>query len=133
MGGITTFDTGNKDILLLKLDDRGDTLWSKTFGGTFNDESFCVEQSRDSGFVIAGYKSTASSNMDFYFIKTNASGDQQWTPTYGGALKECNYSIIQTCDLGFAVCCYTGSTGAGAKDMTLLKYNEGRNLVWQKT
>ncbi|MBL7927612.1 MAG: hypothetical protein JNK61_11965, partial [Bacteroidia bacterium] len=68
-----------------------------------------------------------------YIIRTNAQGTELWNRTYGGALNDGSYSIIQTYDSGFAVCGYTASTGAGLKDMQLLKYNASGNLLWQKT
>jgi hypothetical protein len=47
-------------------------MWTRNLGSTHNDESYCVKPCRDSGFVIAGYKSNGSGNLDFYIIKTYA-------------------------------------------------------------
>jgi hypothetical protein len=132
IGGTTSDDEDKKDILLLKLNSDGDTVWTRNLGSTYNDESYSVKQCRDSGFIVCGYKSNGSNSLDFYIIKTNASGTLAWNRTYGGALNEGSYSIIQTLDDGFAVCGYTASTGAGAKDMLLLKYNSNGYLQWQQ-
>jgi len=131
VGGITTNDNNTKDILLIKLNAAGDTLWTHTYGSSYSEESFAVAQCRDSGYIIAGLK--AQGNTDIYIIRTNAQGTELWNRTYGGALNEGSYSIIQTYDSGFAVCGYTASIGAGLKDMQLLKYDANGNLLWQKT
>ena len=127
VGGITTNDNNTKDILLIKLNAAGDTLWTHTYGSSYSEESFAVAQCRDSGYIIAGLK--AQGNTDIYIIRTNAQGTELWNRTYGGALNEGSYSIIQTYDSGFAVCGYTASTGAGLKDMQLLKYDANGNLL----
>ena len=131
VGGITTNDNNTKDILLIKLNAAGDTLWTHTYGSSYSEESFSVAQCRDSGYIIAGLK--AQGNTDMYIIRTNAQGTELWNRTYGGALNDGSYSIMQTYDSGFAVCGYTASTGAGLKDMQLLKYDANGNLLWQKT
>jgi hypothetical protein len=132
IGGTASDDEDKKDILLLKLNTDGDTMWTRNLGSTHNDESYCVKPCRDSGFIVCGYKSNGSNSLDFYIIKTNASGTLVWNRTYGGALNEGSYSIIQTMDDGFAVCGYTGSTGSGGKDMLLLKYDADGDMMWQK-
>ena len=39
----------------LKLIHKGDSLWTKTFGGNEQDEGSSVQQTSDGGFVITGY------------------------------------------------------------------------------
>ncbi|MBL0053330.1 MAG: hypothetical protein IPP29_18450 [Bacteroidetes bacterium] len=54
MGSTTGMDAKMKDVLLIRLNYEGDTLWTKIYGGIYNDEGRCVQQTRDSGFLIAG-------------------------------------------------------------------------------
>jgi hypothetical protein len=73
-GSTESYGVGGKDVLLLKIDQNGDTLWSKTFGGTSDDVAGSVRQTNDNGFIITGYTKSFSANSDVYLIKTDANG-----------------------------------------------------------
>ncbi len=57
--------------------------FQRTYGGTYGDVGYCVQQTSDSGYIITGY-----SRADVYLIKTNSLGDMLWTRTYGGTSSE---------------------------------------------
>ena len=68
------------DMLLVKLTEYGDTLWTKKYGGVNSDLSNTICQTTDSGFVLMGSTQSFSngSASDFYLIKTDKHGNQQW-------------------------------------------------------
>ena len=45
---------GKLDLLLLTVDDKGRTLWSKTIGGTKDDRLFSIAANSDNEYVISG-------------------------------------------------------------------------------
>ena len=128
-GWTESFGAGDVDVYLIKTDASGDTLWTRTFGGTDREWVYSVVQTNDGGYVLAG--STASfgaGGYDLYLIKTDASGDTLWTRTYGGTGTEWGYSVVQTNDGGYIVAGSTGSSGAGDSDVYLLKLDAEGNL-----
>src|ERR1041384_6802638 len=55
LGNTDGFGAGIWLIYLIKTDANGDTLWTKTIGGTGYDNGRSVQQTTDGGYIIAGY------------------------------------------------------------------------------
>jgi hypothetical protein len=119
------------DVWLIKTDVGGDTIWTRTYGDTDYDYGRSVAQTADGGYIIVGHaESYGAGEADVYLIKTGASGDTIWTRTYGGTDRDKGYSVHQTTDGGYIVTGYTGSFGAGRRDVWLIKTDSaGRATV----
>jgi predicted secreted protein len=109
--------------------------WARTYGGGGADNASSIQQTTDSGFVVAGNtQSFGAGSYDFWVLKLNASGNVQWQKTYGGATTtEIANSIQQTTDGGFAVAGRTFPSPAGGNDFWVLKLDASGNVQWQKT
>jgi Secretion system C-terminal sorting domain len=118
-------DTTNleeEDVYLLKIDNQGNKLWDKTYGGLSNDLGYSVIETSDGGYAIIGEtESFGSGSRDIYLIKTNENGDTLWTNTYGGEDRDNGYSIVETTDNGFAIAGYIASEGNTIKEAFLIK------------
>jgi len=57
------------DVYLIRTDNYGDTLWTRTYGGTSMDRGYSVQQTTDGGYVITGVK-----DYYIYLIKTDSNG-----------------------------------------------------------
>ena len=121
-GWIESFGTGTWDVWLIKTDPLGDTLWTKTYGGTDFDVGWSVQQTPDGGYIIAGgTESFGAGASDVWLIKTNSSGDTVWTKTYGGRGSDVGHSVQQTSDGGYIIAGYKNSFGAGSGDLWIIK------------
>ncbi len=125
--------TGGRDFWLVKTDSSGNEEWSKTFGGSGNDLGESVVQTSDGGYVIAGYTSSyGAGSSDFWLVKTDSSGNEEWSKTFGGGGQDEAYSVIQTSDGGYALAGYTGSYGAGEANYWLVKTDSSGNMEWSE-
>lgn len=77
IGTTFSFGAGSNDIWLLRTDENGDTLWTKTFGSTSIDEGYCVKQCTDGGFILTGLIQLEPLNPTntFFLIKTDSLGN----------------------------------------------------------
>jgi len=133
-GGTSSFGAGNRDVYLIKTDASGNKQWEKTFGGGGDDGGYSVQQTKDGGYIIAGWTySFGAGGYDVYLIKTDASGNKQWEKTFGGSGWDEGHSIQQTADGGYIIAGGTYSYGAGNGDVYLIKTDASGNKQWEKT
>jgi len=134
LGNTTSFGHGGADIYLIKTDSNGSTQWSKTYGGTGDEDGYSIQQTNDGGFIIGGHTNSFGAGVfDAYLIKTSSDGSLQWSKTFGGTDNDEAWSVQQTNDGGFAVVGLTYSYGSGYEDIYLIKTDSNGNLQWTKT
>ncbi|HHZ64833.1 MAG TPA: T9SS type A sorting domain-containing protein [Flavobacteriales bacterium] len=133
-GYTNSYGAGTYDVYVVKTDPVGDTLWTRTFGGSDWDIGYGVAQTNDGGYVIVGetYSFGAGDN-DVYVIKLDNLGDSLWTKTIGGAKQESGKEIHQTVDSGYVLVGETSSMGLGKKDLYLVKLDMSGSTVWAQT
>ena len=126
LSGWKLYDPNNgMDLWLVRTDSNGDTLWTKSYGGSSDDIGYDVIQVADKGFVVTGYtQSYGAGGKDLWVIRTDSLGDSLWTRTYGGAKDDEGYSIIQTDDGDYLIAGNTKSYGEGSYDIWLLMLSE---------
>jgi len=133
VGETDMLGSGQGDVWVLRLDSSGDTLWSKTYGGIYDDKGYSIIPTTDGGFAVAGTYANDSVDidLDIWIMRLDSSGDTLWTKKYGGSDWNFGYSIIQTSDDGFAV---TGTYSSIVNtDIWVLKLNSFGDTVWTKT
>ena len=82
VGEVQATNGAASDILIIHADKNGDTLWTKTFGGTGEDRANTIISVQDSLFMIGGEMFIPDSNLVKGFIlKMNTAGDIIWQDT----------------------------------------------------
>jgi len=131
-GQTYSFGAGGSDVYLIKTNARGDTLWTRAYGGTTDDAGGSVQQTSDGGYVVAGMATSFGSTIQAYLIKTNASGDTLWTRNYGGGGTDDGNSVQQTSDGGYIAAGSSNSYGNGVQ-VYLIKTNAGGDTLWTRS
>jgi hypothetical protein len=134
------------DLLLYKIDSRGNEQWSKIFDAGFNttEEPVSLKETKDGGFIILGWvenlppQPPSVLQRDLLLIKTDKNGNIGWLKIIGGAqYDDVGYSIEQTFDDGFIVVgvkyLNQDRYGDGESRVFLLKLDKRGDKQWSKT
>lgn len=119
-GTKTAGNNGDLDYWVWKMDANGKLDWQKSLGGSGFDLLQSIKGTQDGGFILAG---TSSSNQgldklsdnkglsDFWVVKLDAKGQEQWQQTIGGSGQEDLLTVIPTRDGGYLL----GGSSSSAK------------------
>ena len=128
------------DYHVVKLDQNGNTVWDKYFGGTRHDYLTTSVATQEGGFLLAG---TSFSNQsgekkinnlggsDVWVIRLDENGEELWQKTLGTKSNDEASSIVQSADEGFFV---TGNINSnqnllGSKDVFITKLDKTGKLI----
>lgn len=142
---------GGEDYWLVKLDSTGKIQWDKTFGGTMQDNLTALLQTTDGGYLLGGFSlsgisadktDTTRGYSDFWIIKINKNGKEQWQKTIGGNAYDKLSSLMQTPDGKYILAGTSASDKSGEKsansmhsknDYWLVQIDNSGSIVWDKT
>ncbi|MEW5801677.1 MAG: hypothetical protein AB1847_06180 [bacterium] len=119
----TGIDEQKPDVRIIKLNDSGNKIWEKHYGGDEFDWAESIQQTTDGGYIVAGhtytgdtYTATTSSPggedekynyrlQDIYVIRLDDNGDKAWEKTYKCSEVSINRAnaVQQTSDDGYIV------------------------------
>ncbi len=141
------------DLWIVKLDNSGNLLWQKTYGGYSEEYACSVSETSDGGLVVAAilnadYNGTVpithNGSLDYWVLKLNAIGEMQWNKNYGGENGDHARSIKSTPDGGCIVVGQSGShygdvinsvgpMNADIPDFWIVKLSTTSTIEWQKS
>ncbi len=132
--GYTLSDgAGGIDGFIVKVDNSGNIVWDKTYGGTGSDYLKRIVATTG-GFIVAGYTNgDGAGDYDGFLIKIDSTGNIIWDRTFGGTDWDAFESVVNTSDGGFVAAGKTQSDGAGGNDGFLIKVDSSGTIVWDKT
>jgi hypothetical protein len=109
-GNKTDDNHGDLDFWIWKMNEKGEPDWQKSFGGAGFDLLQSIKSTRDGGFILAGTSNSENGFQknenckgitDFWIIKLNAAGAEQWQKTIGGNGQDELLCAFQTKDGGY--------------------------------
>ena len=139
---------GYYDCWVVKLNSTGTILWQKTLGGTSDEESRDIIQTKDGGFCLTGIAKSNNGDVtvkyggnDMWIVKLTSAGVIEWQKSIGAIADEAGYSVVQTADSGYVVVGLTSSIADslmvslghhGGTDALMVKLNSAGIIQWYK-
>jgi hypothetical protein len=124
----------DEDVLLLRLDSKYDTLWSRTFKLQLADRGNAVKELGDGGFIIAGETdSIGSGHEELFLIRTDKNGNELWKKILPGKNAIWCGGITTTADGGYCIATgvqYASSGGVGS--ILLTRTDDKGTPLWVK-
>ncbi|MEO5675777.1 MAG: T9SS type A sorting domain-containing protein [Chitinophagales bacterium] len=138
---------GHDDAYMIKTDEAGNILWSKTYGGKKKDGFNQVIEMANGNLVAAGYTASKSGDVhgnhggfDGWLVLLNANGNILSQHCYGGSAHDEFMGIAEGDNKEFYLTGWTRSTdgdlvGAGNQgngDGWVIRVNKNGNIGWVK-
>ncbi|MDC0630184.1 hypothetical protein OAP26_07100 [Flavobacteriaceae bacterium] len=145
--GSTETDIQGWDLLITKLNNQGETLWSRTYGSNGSDRGASIIQKQDSsGYILCGYVSETSVDVssgyggtDIWVIEINNNGELINEVTFGGSQNDEPIQIINSSN-GYAIIAETYSNDGDVSfnhssetDIWILEISKDLVLLNEKT
>lgn len=109
---------------LVRLDEDGDTLWTRSFGDSASNSSVsAVTPTGDGGFAAGGTIGRQGSAGSFVLIRTDASGTELWRREWGWPDLYGPRSLLEQPDGGFLVSAWPG---------TFIRTDANGDTVWTR-
>jgi len=121
----------NVDAWAVKTDAEGELEWSKTYGGSNEDQGYTIQQTDDGGYiVIGGTLSYGTENSAAWLVKLDSNGDEMWNKTYSDGIPNDTTDGCQTSDGGYI---FTGSieTSSNNWDAWVVKTDAMGYVEWE--
>jgi hypothetical protein len=124
----------NSDVLLVKTNPNGDTLWTKTYRGSGVDYGDYIISLDDGNILLCGStcKTTSGDSCGIYLMKINTDGQTIWTKTFIEKDLIVPYHLLQTQNGELLI---TGMAIAEPfiRKLYLLKVSSEGTPLWEKT
>ncbi|HTE28883.1 MAG TPA: T9SS type A sorting domain-containing protein [Chryseolinea sp.] len=140
---------GLHDGWLVKVDNLGNKVWDRTYGGTGEDFLFSAISVPGGGYLLAGYSASNASGeksanskggFDYWILRIDNLGNKVWDKTIGGSSDDLLKSITPNAD-GYLLGGESSSNASGDKsqnskgssDFWIVKIDKQGNKKWDKT
>lgn len=120
------------DIVLLKIDNDGNIIMQKYYGGSNSDNGYDIIKSKFGNYYyIVGDTSSIDNLTDIYIIKIDFLGNIIWERKYGGKGLDSANSIIETDNKNLIITGFSESKTKGMSDIIIINIDENGIIKWE--
>lgn len=126
----------NIDSYILKIDEKGNLLWEKCYGGTLPERTYYGGETPDGDFLISGsILPYASARADIFLLKISNNGEQRWIKTIGEEkVHDIVHSFCRNRDKKtYTLTGYSETAKEGFHEGLFMQIDENGNLIRKQT
>ncbi|MDP7021482.1 MAG: zf-HC2 domain-containing protein [Candidatus Krumholzibacteria bacterium] len=98
-GYTCSYGPGPYAAMLVRVNEQGDCIWQKTFGGEGNEVGIDLLESRDGGYyLLSSTTSKGAGLMDCWLLRLDESGEVLWDRTIGSEGKDYPRRLLEAPD-----------------------------------
>lgn len=142
--------SGTVEGIVVKLNSKGNVVWTKLYGGSKGDMIHSVHPTADGGFIIGGksestdfdLKDLGTQSIKAFLFKCDANGNIQWRQALSGS----KHSTVEDIAINSAgeiyadIACYSGDgeyadikgTGSVKRTTVVAKFSPTGSVLWKK-
>lgn len=139
---------GRTDYWVIRLDENGNKLWDRTFGGSEDDILTSAVETGDGGFLLGGYSASPVSGdkteshkggYDYWVIKIDGFGNKLWDVTLGGSSTDQLQTIAAMGGGRYALAGSSASAAGegksshlGGRDYWVVLIDDSGQVIWER-
>lgn len=132
-GHTNSFGAGAYDAYIVHTNWNGDTIWTRTVGGSDWDFIYGLDTTSDGNIILCGETSSfGNGNRDAWILKMNMNGDTLWTRSIGGVQDDVANHLFEDRDGNLVVLGSTKSWSIGLRDFYFIKMNASGDTLFTK-
>ena len=121
------------DVLLVRFDAAGDTLWTRSYGGEREDFGWDVVEAPDGGFFTAGFtEAPTAGREDVLVLRVDSSGELLWERTVGGPGRDRAWSATLAEDGDIVIAAESEQNGREERDAYFVRMSDAGEVRWAK-
>lgn len=120
-------------FLVLPFDSSAQIFTEYCFGGAGNGDEFNDIKNTNIGSIALGYTTSPEDHFQFFLVKFDEAGNEEWRQTYGTDVNAVGEKILVLED-GYLLAGTTAPVNQfGAKDINLIRIDLLGNILWEQT
>lgn len=121
-------------VLSLSKDISAQSTFEKLYGGTSSENAQSVWATSDGGYILGGstysFGTGAPAQGNFYMVKTDLNGVQQWQKFYGFAGNDIGGKAFELPGGGYVMAGSAVNPGTGGYDIYVIKTDAAGTQIW---
>lgn len=129
IGETTSYGAGDHDMYFIKISGDGDTIWTKSYGGSYFDAGYGIDTAMGGGYYFIGTTKSYTGSIDkqMFFIKTDSDGNLLSVENHGGSNDEEGRFVKELANGDRVIGGMSESFGNGGKSLFMLHFYPGSN------
>jgi len=125
-----------RNVYIIKVDDEGETLWTRYFGRPEDyEQGDEVYPTSDGGYIIVGSGDDLFAELsNVYMVKTDPDGNRLWSSKFGTSIfYDYGFSAFEAADRGYIFAGSAKSAATQKNDVFLIKTDPDGYVEWSNT